>query len=52
MVRTFGQMIGVVGGGADGVEAGINEKLYTSPAGFDMAVAALGAGAAGRGAPD
>ena len=40
--------IGVVGGEEDGVEAEINEKLYTSPEDFEKTVAALGAGENGR----
>lgn len=40
--------IGVVGGEEDGVEAEINEKLYTSPEDFEKTVAALGAGEQGR----
>ncbi len=40
--------IGVVGGEEDGVEAEINEKLYTSPADFEKTVEALGAGEKGR----
>lgn len=40
--------IGVVGGEEDGVEAEINEKLYTSPEDFEKTVAALGAGEKGR----
>jgi fructose-bisphosphate aldolase, class II len=35
--------IGVVGGEEDGVEAEINEKLYTTPEDFEKTVAALGA---------
>ncbi|AKS30791.1 class II fructose-bisphosphate aldolase [Mycolicibacterium goodii] len=40
--------IGVVGGEEDGVEAEINEKLYTSPADFEKTITALGAGEQGR----
>jgi len=40
--------IGVVGGEEDGVEAEINEKLYTSPEDFERTVDALGAGENGR----
>jgi len=40
--------IGVVGGEEDGVEAEINEKLYTSPQDFEKTVAALGSGENGR----
>lgn len=40
--------IGVVGGEEDGVEAAINDKLYTSPEDFEKTVAALGAGDRGR----
>ncbi|WP_046316594.1 class II fructose-bisphosphate aldolase [Mycobacterium sp. UM_Kg1] len=40
--------IGVVGGEEDGVEAEINEKLYTSPEDFEKTVAALGAGEQGQ----
>ena len=40
--------IGVVGGEEDGVEAEINEKLYTSPEDFERTVAALGAGENGK----
>ena len=40
--------IGVVGGEEDGVEAEINEKLYTSPADFEKTVEALGVGENGR----
>ena len=40
--------IGVVGGEEDGVEAEINEKLYTSPKDFERTVDALGAGENGR----
>ncbi|MBU3705463.1 MAG: class II fructose-bisphosphate aldolase [Mycobacterium sp.] len=40
--------IGVVGGEEDGVEAEINEKLYTTPADFEKTVAALGAGENGK----
>ncbi len=40
--------IGVVGGEEDGVEAEINEKLYTSPEDFEKTVAALGAGENGK----
>lgn len=36
--------IGVVGGEEDGVEAEINEKLYTSPEDFEKTIDALGAG--------
>ncbi|MGI9124990.1 MAG: class II fructose-bisphosphate aldolase, partial [Mycobacterium sp.] len=39
---------GVVGGEEDGVEAEINEKLYTSPEDFEKTVAALGVGENGR----
>ena len=39
--------IGVVGGEEDGVEAEINEKLYTSPEDFELTIEALGAGARG-----
>ncbi len=39
--------IGVVGGEEDGVEAEINEKLYTSPEDFEATIAALGQGDAG-----
>ncbi|MEB3020447.1 class II fructose-bisphosphate aldolase [[Mycobacterium] crassicus] len=40
--------IGVVGGEEDGVEAEINEKLYTTPEDFEATVAALGAGEKGH----
>jgi fructose-bisphosphate aldolase class II len=40
--------IGVVGGEEDGVEAEINEKLYTSSEDFEKTVHALGAGENGR----
>ena len=40
--------IGVVGGEEDGVEAEINEKLYTSSEDFEKTVAALGVGENGR----
>ena len=40
--------IGVVGGEEDGVEAEINDKLYTSQADFEKTVDALGAGENGR----
>ncbi|MGB3481197.1 MAG: class II fructose-bisphosphate aldolase [Mycobacterium sp.] len=40
--------IGVVGGEEDGVEAEINDKLYTSPEDFEKTVEALGAGERGR----
>jgi fructose-bisphosphate aldolase class II len=40
--------IGVVGGEEDGVEAEINDKLYTSPEDFEKTIAALGAGEQGR----
>jgi fructose-bisphosphate aldolase class II len=40
--------IGVVGGEEDGVEAAINDKLYTSPEDFEKTVDALGAGEHGR----
>jgi fructose-bisphosphate aldolase class II len=40
--------IGVVGGEEDGVEAEINEKLYTSSEDFEKTVAALGSGENGR----
>ncbi|ABK72044.1 class II fructose-bisphosphate aldolase [Mycolicibacterium smegmatis] len=40
--------IGVVGGEEDGVEAEINDKLYTSPEDFEKTIAALGAGEEGR----
>jgi fructose-bisphosphate aldolase class II len=36
--------IGVVGGEEDGVEAEINEKLYTTPEDFEKTIDALGAG--------
>ncbi len=36
--------IGVVGGEEDGVEAEINEKLYTAPGDFEATIDALGAG--------
>ncbi len=40
--------IGVVGGEEDGVEAEINDKLYTSSADFEKTVDALGVGEKGR----
>ncbi|MCX6484440.1 MAG: class II fructose-bisphosphate aldolase, partial [Mycobacterium sp.] len=40
--------IGVVGGEEDGVEAEMNEKLYTSPEDFEKTVDALGVGENGR----
>ena len=40
--------IGVVGGEEDGVEAEINDKLYTSPEDFEKTIAALGAGEHGK----
>ncbi|NMO03628.1 class II fructose-bisphosphate aldolase [Gordonia sp. TBRC 11910] len=40
--------IGVVGGEEDGVEAEINDKLYTSVEDFEKTVAALGAGEKGK----
>ncbi|MCW2561270.1 MAG: fructose-bisphosphate aldolase [Mycobacterium sp.] len=40
--------IGVVGGEEDGVEAEINEKLYTSPEDFQKTIDALGAGEHGK----
>ncbi len=40
--------IGVVGGEEDGVEAEINEKLYTSSEDFEKTIDALGAGEQGR----
>ncbi|MDV3129489.1 class II fructose-bisphosphate aldolase [Mycobacterium sp. 21AC1] len=40
--------IGVVGGEEDGVEAEINEKLYTSSEDFEKTIDALGAGEHGR----
>jgi fructose-bisphosphate aldolase, class II len=40
--------IGVVGGEEDGVEAEINEKLYTTPEDFEKTVDALGTGENGR----
>ncbi|WP_293305996.1 class II fructose-bisphosphate aldolase [Mycolicibacterium sp.] len=40
--------IGVVGGEEDGVEAEINDKLYTSSEDFERTVAALGVGEKGR----
>ena len=40
--------IGVVGGEEDGVEAEINDKLYTSPEDFEATVDALGAGENGK----
>ncbi|WP_422742626.1 class II fructose-bisphosphate aldolase [Mycobacterium sp. WMMD1722] len=40
--------IGVVGGEEDGVEAEINDKLYTSAEDFEKTVDALGAGERGR----
>ncbi|ADG98077.1 fructose-bisphosphate aldolase, class II [Segniliparus rotundus DSM 44985] len=39
--------IGVVGGEEDGVEAEINDKLYTSPEDFEKTIDALGAGEKG-----
>ncbi|HNM86688.1 MAG TPA: class II fructose-bisphosphate aldolase [Mycobacterium sp.] len=40
--------IGVVGGEEDGVEAEINEKLYTSKEDFEKTIEALGAGEHGK----
>ncbi|QNG20104.1 class II fructose-bisphosphate aldolase [Rhodococcus triatomae] len=40
--------IGVVGGEEDGVEAEINDKLYTSPEDFEKTVDALGVGEKGK----
>ena len=40
--------IGVVGGEEDGVEAEINEKLYTTPEDFERTVDTLGVGENGR----
>ena len=40
--------IGVVGGEEDGVEAEINDKLYTSSGDFEATIEALGAGEHGR----
>ena len=40
--------IGVVGGEEDGVEAEINDKLYTSSEDFEATIEALGAGEHGR----
>ncbi|MEU1547254.1 class II fructose-bisphosphate aldolase [Nocardia sp. NPDC005745] len=40
--------IGVVGGEEDGVEAEINEKLYTSPEDFQKTIDALGSGENGK----
>ena len=40
--------IGVVGGEEDGVEAEINEKLYTTPEDFKKTIEALGAGEHGK----
>ncbi|MDT5190671.1 MAG: fructose-bisphosphate aldolase, class, partial [Mycobacterium sp.] len=40
--------IGVVGGEEDGVEAEINEKLYTSAEDFEKTIDALGAGEHGK----
>jgi fructose-bisphosphate aldolase class II len=40
--------IGVVGGEEDGVEAEINEKLYTSPEDFEKTIDALGTGEHGK----
>ncbi|WP_216894300.1 class II fructose-bisphosphate aldolase [Nocardia alni] len=40
--------IGVVGGEEDGVEAEINEKLYTSPEDFAKTIDALGSGENGK----
>lgn len=40
--------IGVVGGEEDGVEAEIDEKLYTSPEDFEKTVDVLGSGEKGR----
>ena len=40
--------IGVVGGEEDGVEAEINDKLYTTPEDFEKTIDALGAGEHGK----
>ncbi len=40
--------IGVVGGEEDGVEADINEKLYTTPEDFEKTIEALGTGEHGK----
>ncbi|PQE01468.1 class II fructose-bisphosphate aldolase [Mycobacterium sp. EPG1] len=40
--------IGVVGGEEDGVEAEINDKLYTSPEDFEKTIEALGTGEHGK----
>jgi fructose-bisphosphate aldolase class II len=40
--------IGVVGGEEDGVEAEINDKLYTSPEDFEKTIDALGTGESGK----
>jgi fructose-bisphosphate aldolase class II len=40
--------IGVVGGEEDGVEAEINDKLYTTPDDFEKTIEALGAGEHGK----
>src|SRR5919107_925503 len=40
--------IGVVGGEEDGVEAAINDKLYTTPDDFEKTIDALGAGEHGK----
>ncbi|GAB2522160.1 class II fructose-bisphosphate aldolase [Nocardia heshunensis] len=40
--------IGVVGGEEDGVEAEINDKLYTSPEDFEKTIDALGSGENGK----
>jgi fructose-bisphosphate aldolase, class II len=40
--------IGVVGGEEDGVEAEINEKLYTTPEDFEKTIEELGAGEHGK----
>ncbi len=40
--------IGVVGGEEDGVEAEINDKLYTTPEDFEKTIDALGAGEQGK----
>jgi fructose-bisphosphate aldolase class II len=40
--------IGVVGGEEDGVEAEINDKLYTSPEDFEKTIDALGTGENGK----
>src|ERR1700754_3432091 len=40
--------IGVVGGEEDGVEAEINDKLYTTPEDFQKTIEALGAGEHGK----